>query len=74
MNRSIEVVVRVWLKGRDRDISFCGSKWIFRNKESVRKWLKKLVKNGEVLEFAGCGWHMVFEDGRYWWSRCKWLE
>jgi len=74
VNRSIEVVVRVWLRGSSREVGFCGQKWLFRNPVAVRRWLAPLLKSGEVLEFAGCGWHLVKEGEKYYWSRCKWLE
>lgn len=74
MNRSIDVVVRVWLRGSSRDIGFCGCRWIFRNPVAVRRWLARLIEEDSVLEFAGCGWHLVKEGEKYYWSRCKWLE
>lgn len=73
------IVIRVWLRGQNREIGFCGTKWCcFSDVVEVREWLADLMKTDQVLEFVGCGYHMVREDinGRkhYWWSVCKWLE
>lgn len=72
------IVVRVWLRGASRDIGFCSSKMLFDNVAAVRTYLAALMKADQVLEFAGCGYHMTREEenGRriFVWSVCKWLE
>lgn len=61
--------------GRIVGVNDDGKRVVYRmSVENVRKRIMYFMRKRMLIEFIGCGWRCVWENGKYWWSKVRELE
>ena len=72
----VEFVCVIRVNGKVYGVNDSGVRIVRRKKsvDEVREFVKGCIDDGYLVEFIGCGWRCVCENGRYWWSKIRELE